>query len=178
MAEFKTEGLDELIARMEKLANVGSATAVVGAKPTTGSVKRKTGQESDYRSAGQNVVILRSHAKGMTSKLGNSVPPRKVNFLTAEERSAGLAIWQEAVNKFLVDGIEAGLDAAAKRVGEFMAEKYRQHIRESQGPDGPLEPVKAATQKQKDREVGPGKPPLERTGQLLRSFIAEGIRGR
>lgn len=163
--ESKTEGVDELVRAMERMAGTDTFGVRVGAKATTGQVKRKSGTSDASRSAGENVLVIRAQAK-----MG-----RNVIFLNDDEHRAGQEAWMAGVRQFMEtrgDDLDAIL-RGGEAVGEVIIQAIRDHINNSEGKDGTIKPCLPGTQKQKDREVGPGKPPLVRTGQLLDCLIAE-----
>jgi len=168
--EHKVHGRDRQLHRLDQLQRVpGTVGVQVGATSTTGSVRRvKGGQANASRSAGENVMVLRAQAK-----LG-----RDVAFLSPQEQTEAAQLWRAAFRRAWDspgNAASAVMDEARK-LGQLMVRWFRQHLERGEGRKGALRPVTAATQKRKDREVGPGKGPLERTGQLLRSLTSRVVK--
>lgn len=166
--ESKTTGLDDLVARMQRLAGTDTFSARLGATSSSGEVKRVRGgehMETISRTPGENVTILRAQAK----------EGRDVAFI---EPGKATAIWQRGIGEFMRAESDEPLLRAARDLGELAVEETRKHIDRSEGRDGPIAPVTPGTQARKDREVGPGKPPLVRTGQLYRSLVGESRRAK
>lgn len=159
---------DKIAGRTRQLEKLGMKVPpliriAVGARSTSGTVKRaKAGSADVSRSAGENVMVLRAQAKA----------GRTVAFLTPQETKAAADLWRT--------GFRAAWDAPQRAHGAIMREAevlgarlvkwFADHIERGVGKDG-MPPVSATTAKRKAREVGPGLPPLVRTGQLLRSFV-------
>ena len=158
----KITGRDRQLAKLEMKVPPLIRVAV-GARSTSGTVKRaKAGSADVSRTAGENVIVLRAQAKA----------GRTVAFLTPKETKSAADLWRT--------GFRAAWNSPQSATGAIMREAevlgaklvkwFVEHIERGIGKDG-MPPVSAATAKRKAREVGPGLPPLVRTGQLLRSFV-------
>jgi hypothetical protein len=177
--KMTNHGLDELVEKMNRLAGTTTIRARVGARPTTGAVwrSRKKTMQDVSRTAGENVIIVRTHAKGRnaTNAESKSLPKRKIDFV--DDIEVIKTLWKLAINRFMDSEQAADLDSGALQIAKRITDMYQEHLQNSQGDDGKLQPVTEAVRKQKEREVGPGKPVLIRTGQLLMSFLASSKRG-
>ena len=143
----------------------------IGARPTSGSLKRVKGPDKDdSRTAGQNVIILRTHKKGDKSR---NLPKRDLTKLLKKDRQLLLNIMTKAINQSTSSTIGGprNLMSAGQKVGEVIIDGYKRRAL-----SGKLKPVTPATKKRKIQEVGHVTPPLVRTGQLLKSFIVEQVR--
>ena len=135
----------------------------VGARSTSGTVKRvKTGSADVSRTAGENVITLRAQAKA----------GRTVAFLTPQETKSAADLWRTGFRAAWnsPQSAHGAIMREAAVLGAKLVKWFAEHIERGIGKDG-MPAVSAATAKRKAREVGPGLPPLVRTGQLLRSFI-------
>lgn len=160
----RVQGRAMQLARLAGLQRIPPLIAVkVGAVATSGDVKRVKGPPADAsRSAGENVIVLRTQAK----------QGRDIAFLTDQESKLAADMWREAFRRAWKTGnVQAVLNQATV-LGRWMVRMFVEHIERGVGRDG-IKPVTAATQKRKDREVGPGKPPLIRTGQLMRALTSK-----
>lgn len=178
----KTTGLDRAVARLARLKGLHGLRITIGAKSTTGSKftggKKNKRIESVSRTAGDNVIILRTHAKGHKTKQGGKVPARNVGFINEMESSKLLAIMHKAINSVVRRRTPlATFIAAGNKIGQLMIEAYEKHIKQSIGLRGRIKPVADITRKAKERETGKtGLPPLVRSGQLVRSFKIDKVR--
>lgn len=99
---------------------------------------------------------------------------RRVVYLSRVEKLVIMRLWLAARKTAIgapasaVRTLRAAMEIVAKR----MTRALQDHIRKGRGPRGPFTPLKPKSQKQKDSDVGPGKPPMYRTGELLRSMRA------
>lgn len=164
MSSWKTTvktsgGRDRQLRKLSDLQRIPPVVSVsVGTTPTTGTVRRVKGSQTISRSAGDNVIILRTQAK----------QGRDLANLTAAEKTKAADMWRVAFRRAWASPSNAvqAVRTEAQRLGRLLVEMFRRHV-------GSLRPVSPATQKRKDREAGPGLPPLERTGQLLRSLTSK-----
>jgi len=178
----KTTGLDAAVARLARLKGLHGLRITIGAKPTTGTRfaggKKSKRVESINRTAGDNVIILRTHAKGRRTKQGGKVPARNVAFINDMESSKRIAIRHKAINSVVKRRTPlATFIAAGNGIGRLMITAYEKHIRQSIGLRGRIRPVAESTRKTKERETGKtGLPPLVRSEQLVRSFKIDRVR--
>jgi hypothetical protein len=155
----KTTGTENLMGHRATRPLVLSA--VVTAKASTGTLIRKRGpNETERRSAGDNVTILRYHAKH----------GRNVVFLDAKDEARGIEAWRRACEA-AIDGQEHGLMRHAAAVAQIQVDAIREHVQQGRRARGRVKPNKRGTEKRKERETGKkGLPVLYRTGQLMESL--------
>ncbi len=146
----KTTGLDAAEALQRDLARTRPLAVSVTCKASKG------------RSAGDNVVILRTQAtKG-----------RNVIFLDKQEEAAGTKLWTDAI-----DDVTSGrtkmrpLEDGASAVGTLMVEAIRLHVQQGRRERGRVKSLAESTIKRKERETGrKNLPALVRTGALMDSL--------
>lgn len=177
VTKFETTNAQEVIGRLRKklVDEVGAAKvgAVVGARATTpieiprmsgGAKNRAFKSMTEPRSAGKNVIILRTQAK----------KGRKVGFLTSSEYARGSEIWRRSISQQMRSG-GASLLGGAKTVAEYLITVFRQHIATGRG-EGGMKPLKDKYRAYKKRIFGGDQPALVATGQLFDSFVPEARR--
>jgi hypothetical protein len=169
-------GRDELLRRFDRLALAGRMTAIVGALATTGTVwrARQKAFVAKGRTAGENVIALRSQAKYFN---------RNPLWMSRDDKIPGQEMWQRAVTHAIIHGmIGRDMIEAANGVAIYFVRTVQRHIERNIGKGGaPMQPVTDGVQKQKEREM-PGTPkseltPLRWTGQLMKSLIPYARRG-
>ena len=137
-------------------------SAAVGAKATTGKLIRKRGpDETESRTAGDNVIILRYWAKH----------GRNVVFLDDGDERKGAAIWKRACEARIA-GRELALMHEAEKVSQVQISTIHTHVQQGRRQRGRIKPLKEGTIKRKERETGKkNQPVLVRTGKLMESLI-------
>jgi hypothetical protein len=164
MIKSKTEGIDKVERRIRNLLATHTVGAQAKVESTSATVNRKKGRVPLPRTAGDNVIAMRANAK----------KGRNILYLSDAEKTAALKIWKEAINQMINKKI-ASLDVLlgnAKKLAQFIINKYIEHVNFNRGEQGPMRPVTTGWQLQKDREVGPGKGPMQYTGQIIKALKA------
>jgi len=158
--EQKTTGIENLT--NHPLGKPLLLSASVGAKATTGTLIRKRGpDETESRTAGKNVTILRYWAKH----------GRNVIFLDPLDKERGIEMWKRACEA-VIDGGSQVVMAEAEKVADIQIDAIRKHVQAGRRARGKIKPLKKGTIKRKERETGKkDQPVLVRTGQLMDSLI-------
>ncbi len=145
-----TTGLGAVEALQRELARARPIRAAVTCKATGG------------RSAGENVIILRTQAK----------QGRNVIFLDRKEFEEGQKIWTGVIDKITHGRARlTALDVGAKKVGDVLVDAIRTHVNEGRRERGRVKPLTRLSKYRKDKETGnPNLPVLVRTGALMESL--------
>ena len=154
--DSKTTGLEEMLARLEKMKNIPDPSAVVTAGRTTGTYRRiHQPSVTEERSPGENIMIIRSQAKHNHYAICTTSPA---------EQAHNVAEWRRGLSEFLRTLNPQALLDAAMRVAEYMRDRFRDHVHD-------LPSVKECTQRRKEWEaIRPDAPTMVRTGQVLASL--------
>ena len=159
--KITVKGVDKLKRRMKNMRKAQSIDVNITTKNTRGFVNRKGGSVDMSRSAKSNrEVLARQEREG-----------RRFAYLTKSESKKSIKPWRRGVRKFirrLVGGMR-DIIKESDNAGKLIIKFSQMHIDKSVN----IKPVSPGWQKQKDREVGPGKPPLVYTGQLRDSLVYE-----
>ena len=113
------------------------------------------------RSGSENAEIFREQADAGRNPL----------FLADDEHNKAASVLSREIAKE-VEGKAIRPDATLDDIGSMFVEWVKEHIQSGESEGGSMKPLSEAVRKYKARHY-PGKPILERTGQLLRSLCHE-----
>lgn len=161
-------------------------------KIITGILDRKAGVTHSYLIETYNSDTVNKNPRKKTVKVDGQVVSETTVDASRDARQNSMIRWVQ-VRKFgrnpwfisraeykvirdIVRGAMGGitgqdsLEVAAVRIGEYMRDKYREHIRTKRSRTGPTPEVNEKRKKTKIRIHGKYQPPLLDTGQLLDSI--------
>jgi hypothetical protein len=164
MGERRTQnvsGRDALIREMQRKFGTRTMSAQVGMKGSTGKQSSVDGIAEGGRSAGQNVIIIRSQMK----KRRNPV------FTDNSESKIIQQMWAQSINKFM-RGNATALTDGATRIAERIILFSIAHIEQGRNVRGKMRELTQPYERFKEARWGK-QPILRASGQLMDSFKAD-----
>ena len=164
MGERRTQqvtGRDALIREMQRKFGTRLVSAQVGMKGSAGKASAVDRISEKGRSAGQNVIIIRSQMKKRRNPVFTD---------NAESRIIQL-MWTAAINRFM-RGQGTALEDAATRIARRIIEFTLQHVEQGRNVRGKMRPLTQPYKNFKKARWGE-QPILRASGQLMDSFKAD-----